>query len=123
MSLLQKKQVHLTSVQKKRNTNKSEEAIVVLSQYQTRQSEYAMLHIKQSGCSRPLEMSVIVNGNPLRMEVDTRASVSIVNSNTFDRIQVGVSTLNLQETATELRTYTGESTEVTGSTTVQVEHN
>ena len=118
-----KKRGHLAKVCKKRNTNKSEQANVVLSEDQTRQSEYAMFHIKQSGSSRPLEVSVIVNGNPLRMEVDTGASVSIINSDTFDRIRVGKSTLNLHETATELRTYTGESIEVAGSTTVQVEHN
>jgi hypothetical protein len=57
--------------------------------------EYGMFHVGL-GQTRPLYATVTVNGNPLSMEVDTGASVSITSLETFKTIQNGESTLQLE---------------------------
>ena len=64
-------------------------------------AEYAMFHIS-CGSSKPLQTTITVNVNPLTMEVDTGASVSIINRTTFDRIRNGQSTLDLNESNVRL---------------------
>ena len=116
-----RKSGHLAKVCRKKaaSTNNQEQANVVIGETQT---EYAMFHIS-CGSSKPLQTTITVNGNPLTMEVDTGASVSIINRTTFDCIQNGQFTLDLNESNVRLSTYTGEPIEVEGSTIVQVEHN
>ena len=84
--------------------------------------EYTMFHVS-SGQTGPLHATVMVNGSPLAMEIDTGASVSIASRETFESIQKGESMLELKETTVKLQTYTGEPIRVCGSTVVQVEHN
>ena len=63
------------------------------------------------------------NGNPLRMEIDTGASVSVISEETFQTIQRGEQPLQLKETSVQLQTYTGDVIPVQGSVLVPVEHN
>ena len=114
-----KKKGHLAKVCRKKaaSTNNQEQANVVIGETQT---EYTMFHIS-CGSSKPLQTTITVNGNPLTMEVDTGASVSIINRTTFDRIRNGQSTLDLNKSNVRLSTYTGEPIEVEGSTIVQVD--
>ena len=57
------------------------------------------------------------------MEIDTGASVSLVGEGTFKDIRDGKLTVELQETSTQLQTYTKEAIPVPGSAQVPVEHN
>ena len=80
---------------------------------------YSMFQVSTSS-TRPLMVTVQVNGVDLEMELDTGASVSLVGEETFRRIQGNASIL--QPSKAGLYTYTGESIAVLGSADVQVEH-
>ena len=67
--------------------------------------EYTLFQVR-TGPSRPYKAVVKANDNLLPMEIDTGASVSVV-----------------QQTLVRLQTYTGETIPVLGSVVVPVEHN
>jgi transposase InsO family protein len=67
----------------------------------------------------PIETTVVVDGTPLQMEIDTGASVSLISSKTFET-QLG-SRPQLQTDSTQLRTYSGELVPVLGRIQVHVE--
>ena len=81
-----------------------------------------MVYNVSSGNTSPLYATVTVNGNPLSMEIDTGASVSIISRETFDAIREGELTLELAEPTVKLHSYSGEPIKVCGATQVQVEH-
>ena len=104
-----------------------EQANVVMSKETAGEEEdsqqYGPMFHDSSGSSKPLMVKVVVNGKLLAMELDMGASASIVSEETFEQIQEGQTSLELQKSAVRLQTYTGESIGVVGSTPVQVEHN
>ena len=104
------------------NTVREEEAQTAGDQDQDQDLDYSMFHIR-SGPSEPYRAVVKTNGNPLSMEIDTGASVSVVGEETFETIQKGDEILELQKTSVLLQTYTGEAITVLGSTLIPVEHN
>ena len=81
-----------------------------------------MFHIT-SDRVKPLYVTVSVNGNPLSMEIDTGASVSVVSRKTFETIRNGETMLELNKSTVRLQTYTGQPIEVCGTVTVSVTHN
>ena len=86
------------------------------------EEEYGLFHVS-AGTTKPLYATVIVNGQPLSMEVDTGASVSIASQETFESIREGESSLELEAPTVRLKTYTGEPIKVCGTTQVPVVHN
>ena len=74
-----------------------------------------MFHVS-SGQAGPLHATVTVNGNPVSMEMDMGASVSIASLVTFESIRVGEATLELEESEVKFQTYTGEAIKVCGTT-------
>ena len=99
-----KKRGHLAKVcrKKSRTRNRPKQANVVEP---CPEEEYTMFHI-QSRAHKPFTVLVTANGNPLCMEIDTGASVSIVGEETFKSIRRGRCTLELQDTKVKLQTYT-----------------
>ena len=81
-----------------------------------------MYHLSDSS-SPPFQVTVVANGHPLLMEIDTGASVSIASLHTFETICDGESTLELQEPTVKLRTYTGEPIDVCGHVEMKITHN
>ena len=81
----------------------------------------AMDHV-ESGSHKPYRTVINVNGTSLPMEIDMGALVSVIGKQTFESLQKGVSTLELQSTAVNLKTYTGESITVLGSVLVPEEY-
>ncbi len=65
----------------------------------------------------PLKITVDINGQPVEMEVDTGASLSVVSETTFRWCWPGV---KLLETSIQLRTYTGEPVRVKGQVRVDI---
>ena len=74
----------------------------------TNDSTYNLFTIAGSG-QDPILVEVTVNGSPVRMELDTGASLSLLSKNTYEKIP----SLQLQPTDVQLKTYTGEVVVVT----------
>jgi hypothetical protein len=87
------------------------------------EEEAYSLHQMAGGRKRvpPIMTMVVVNGTPLRMEIDTGASVSLISDKTFKEC-LG-SKPELQPDSTLLRTYSGELMRVKGCIQVLVEVN
>ena len=116
-----KKKGHLARVCCKKGRSAPEKAHHVEGEETSKKRAYD-LYIVNSEKVKPLYVTVDVNGNPLSMELDTGASVSIASQSTFDSIQVGESMLELDKSTVRLQTYTGEQIKVQGSVMVQVRH-
>ena len=70
------------------------------------QQEYLLCHVG-SGSSKPYYAFVKLNSCPVKMEIDTGASVSVVGEEIFKTIQRGEKSLELQKSSASLRTYNG----------------
>ena len=68
---------------------------------------------------KPLEVSSHIEGQPLVMELDTGAAVSLVSEYTYRRLRPNKP---LQETTTRLRTYLGEQMMILGQLDVEVQY-
>ena len=89
----------------------------------TTEEEYSLFHVS-SRSTKPLQTTVSVNGKHIVMKIDTGASVSLVNEETYKQLCEGAEYHSeLQKPNITLQTYTGESIEMVGSAKVQVEHN
>ena len=65
----------------------------------------------------PVMVDVMVNGGPVRMEVDTGAAVSVMSQSSYERIR---GDQPLRESGLKLKTYTGEIVTPRGVATVDV---
>ena len=72
-----------------------------------------------SGSTKPIVVSVNLNGQDVEMELDTGASVSLISEEAYGQI----TTAPVQESKTRLCTYTGENIPVVGTAEVTVRHN
>ncbi len=71
--------------------------------------EYGLFAV---GCTEgidPMEVELELDGQRVRMEVDTEASLSMVSETTFARLWPGRS---LEPSTVQLKTYTGEALQV-----------
>ena len=117
--LLQEEGGHLARRCRKRSQGRTHH--VEREEVEPREEEYTMFQVT-SGQTGPLHATITVNGSPLSMVIDIGASVSIASMKTFETIQQSEKTLELQESAAKLQTYTSEPIRVCGSMVVQVEH-
>ena len=83
-------------------------------------SEYTLFTMPDQH-AKPLQVTICVEGHPLKMEVDTGAAVSIISNKTRNSIP-NLQNLTLQPTEIKLRTYTGEIIQVMGELLVTVEY-
>ena len=70
--------------------------------------------------NNPIELTMDIANKPLKMELDTGASVSLISAKTFATLQ---SSRQLQKSNTVLRTYSGEQIRVVGNIDVSVKYN
>ena len=75
---------------------------------------------RTSPCRAPIMCSLAINGQPLEMQVDTGADVSIISEVIRQRC---FPHLTLAPTQVKLRTYSNEELQVMGKLFVTVEHN
>ena len=82
---------------------------------------YSALFKVKEDSSTPITAQVIINDVPVNMEIDTGAAVTILNESTYKQIQQR-SPCPLQKSQLILKTYTGESIQVLGTTTCKVRY-
>ena len=70
-----------------------------------------------AGKTNPIIVTVNVNSQPIQMEVDTGAALSIISKTTFESNQM------LKPSTISLKTYTGQTLPVLGMIETHVEHN
>ena len=70
----------------------------------------------------PLVATMTINRKPVRLEVDTGASVSLVSENTFRRLWKRKEAPGLKQPRIRLRTYSGKQLTVLGEAYVQVRY-
>ena len=84
----------------------------------TNDSTYNLFTIGGSGQQNPIVVELTVNYLPVQMELDTGASLSLLNKQTYDKIP----NLQLQPTDVQLKTYTGEVLQILGEAKVTVSY-
>ena len=83
------------------------------------QYEYPLYCLSDAGRCKPIKVEVVVDGNPLTMELDTGAAVSLVSESTYQEYWPD---RQLQECQTRLSTYSGEPLSVLGTLEVEVQY-
>ena len=73
-----------------------------------------------SGSSDPIMIDLQLEGQTVSMELDTGASVTILNNSTYDRIKSAVPSVNLKPTTKRLVTYTNEDIPIRGCVRLNV---
>ena len=86
----------------------------------TPDSSYNLFTVTGSG-HNPILLQVTVNQTAIQMELDTGASLSLINKQTFDVI-ADHSHITLRTTDVHLKTYTGEALEILGEAEVTVNY-
>ena len=81
--------------------------------------EYTMFNLEKEKKVQPLRASVLIDGNPLSMEVDTGAALSVVSEETWKKLGKD---RELEFSDVILRTYSGEVIQVLGKQTVDVQY-
>ena len=82
---------------------------------------YTIFQLK-STTSQPLYVTVAVNKAPIRMEIDTVATPTVISETTYQQAWKGRRAPPLQDTKVKLRTYTGQEIPVKGLLQVEVQH-
>ena len=84
-------------------------------------TEYGM-NVVINEHSDPYVVDVHVNDIPVKMELDTGAAVSIINSGTFDVVKQTHPELTLLQAESKLKTYTGQDIQVLGVAPLNVRY-
>ena len=88
----------------------------------TEDTSYDLFMTQEADKTRePIIITLELNDVPLDMELDTGASLTLVNKSTYDKITCDAST-GLEHSDAQLRTYTGQLVEILGTTTVQAKY-
>ena len=83
-------------------------------------NDYPLFHMKSSGRSNPLMVTITVDKRPVLMEVDTGAALSLVSEATFKELWPDRSP---ESTRVRLCSYSGEAIPVLGSIDVNINYN
>ena len=81
--------------------------------------EYSLYQISSKQESKPLQVEVVIIGQPLTIELDTVAAVTLVSEETLQRKW---SNVTLQTSTARLHTYSAEPLPVVGQAEVQVQY-
>lgn len=84
-------------------------------------SAYNLFTIREQN-SAPIVVEVTLNSIPVQMELDTGASVSVLSNMTYLDLQCQGQVLPLQPSLVKLKSYTGDTIPVLGSTTLQARY-
>ena len=82
---------------------------------------YSLFTVRTNS-SGPIVQEVFLNNIPVKMELDTGASLTILSAATYRNISEQTEVSPLQDSTVHLRTYTGEDIKVLGVTSVNVRY-
>ena len=80
-----------------------------------------MFHTRANN-SKPIQVTVKLNGIDAIMEVDTGATLSVISEQTYKTPFNTTSAPRLEASTAQLKTYTGEEIKIVGQTTVEVSY-
>lgn len=84
-------------------------------------SSYQLFTLQSNG-QNPITIQVELNQVPIEIEVDTGATVSLINKHAHNAIESKSHTQQLQKSEIKLKTYTGESVGILGEAKVEVKY-
>lgn len=82
-----------------------------------------MFTVSATGSVDPIVATVYINSVSVEMELDTGASVSVLNSNTYQSISKEATISLLEESTATLSTYTGQAIPLLGKAKVSARYN
>ena len=105
------------------NTDSTAEAVVgeATSGSDSDSESYDMFTLSSDGTS-PFRVDVLLNGVPVQMELDTGASLTIINETTYNQVQQQSSVPQLQPTQHVLKSYSGHSIQLLGHLDITVRY-
>ena len=80
-----------------------------------------MFHTRANN-SKPIQVTVKLNGIDAAMEVDTGATLSVISEQTYNSMFTTISAPRLEASTAHLKMYTGEEISLLGQTTVDVSY-
>ena len=83
--------------------------------------EYSMFHTRATN-SKPIQVTVKLNGIDAAMEVDTGATLSVISEQTYKSMFTTISAPRLEASTARLKMYTGKEISLLGQTTVDVSY-
>ena len=113
------KQGHLKRMCRQQTKQKNPTGKPVRTIRETEEHKSAGLYAVSDKSVKPFTVDLKLNGNPLCMELDTGATVSLISAKTFHQLFPGT---KLQSTTTQLHSYSGESISVMGQMEVEVHY-
>ena len=118
-----KKRGHLACVCRsaKSTPNKTTNYITNTGGSDSDSESYDMFTLSSDGTS-PFRVDVLLNGVPVQMELDTSASLTIINETTYNQVQQQSSVPQLQPTHHVLKSYSGHSIQLLGHLDITVRH-
>ena len=105
--------------QKSEKTHKVEGYDPDADEQESDTTEYRLFTVSSQG-NAPLVVEFTVNGQPLQMELDTGASISLISEQQYKQLQDAPP---LEKSSVILRTYTGENLSILGSIRVVATYN
>lgn len=107
------------------NTRKNhymrEEGEVPPQETSDQERSYDLFTLQASG-RNPITVQVDLNQVPTEMEIDTGASISLINRDTYEVISKQSQIEPLQKTDVKLKTYTGEAVQILGTAHVDAKY-
>ena len=100
-------------------TNYFESSQPQSSSFEDQQEMGTFVCSASKGSSRPIQVSISINGKPLVMQLDTGTAVSLMAESTFQKF---FSETQLTQSNLVLKTYTGELMGVVGAVSVEVQY-
>ena len=105
--------------QREASTRKETSSTLLEEEESDEGKEYLILHLGSGTSSPPVEINLVINEQPLYMELDTGVAPSIVSETTFHQLWP---TAKLSPSDVRLRTYSGEALSALGKVNVCVKH-
>ena len=109
---------HIRRACRQRVTSLDQGKVKHLQEVSISPEEYeSLFQVEGSTKCKPFEIDLLVEGKPLKMEIDTGASVSVVSQAVYQKL---LKEKKLERTTVQLKTYGGESLKVLGEVSVKV---